>query len=457
MSLSSIEIFHVLAAIAALVAVAHAGGLLAMRLGLPAMVGELGGGLLLGATVFERLAPGAHGWLLDPAASGSGTVHPVQPILGIIGQFGLFFLMFLGGLQLKQLMTRKDTRAIAWIASLGVIIPVAAGVVILMLVDFSEYVGTAESERALNIVLVTALAVTSIPVITRIFMDLDLMETRLARIVLAVAVLEDVLLYIAVSIAIGIANAKAKADASIPAQLGLDPESFLFLAWHVGASLLLLVVATVGFRLQRDWTVRAPNPIARRSPVGWTVAFIMIVILIAQLLGLAPMFGALVAGIAASSDLRPAFVIARQQIEGFAQGFFIPLYFATIGVALDLVNDLDLAFTLGLLVVGTVLKYSGSLLGAKIAGEPKAMAHTLAISVNARGGPGIVLATTAFGAGIINEEAFTALIVLAIGTSVAAGAWLAHISRAHPNAMKLIRGEVPPDPTTPAAPPLAAP
>jgi K+:H+ antiporter len=66
----------------------------------------------------------------------------------------------------------------------------------------------------------------------------------------------------------------------------------------------------------------------------------------------------------------------------------------------------------------------------------------LAISVNARGGPGIVLATTAFAAGIINPQAFTALIVLALATSVVAGTWLAWMLRKDPETERHIRGDI---------------
>ena len=124
---------------------------------------------------------------------------------------------------------------------------------------------------------------------------------------------------------------------------------------------------------------------------------------------------------------------------------FIPIYFALIGVQLDLVDEFDWAFTLGLLVVGTAVKFTASLIGARIAGEAPPMARALAISVNARGGPGIVLAMTAYAAEIINAEAFTALIVLALATSVFAGSWLAWMVRADPETERHIRGHRPTD------------
>jgi Kef-type K+ transport system membrane component KefB len=442
MSLATADIFHVLAALAALLLLAHLGGLIAARFGLPPMLGELTGGVLLGATVLHRVWHEGSAWMFPPAPA-SGAVPPVLPILAFCGQLGLLLLMFVGGLSMRRLVARQDIKAVGWVSGLGVLVPVVVGLAIFRLDDFRDYLGPARSLPALHIVLIAALAVTSIPVITRIFIDLGLMETRLARIVLSVAVLEDVLLYVGISLAVGMANGTSKADSSLPSLLHMDPNGAPFIAWHVAAALLLLIAASVGARVLPSAERRSRNPFARHSPLGWAITFLCTVTLGAMLLGLAPIFGALVAGIAVANDHRPEFVAARRQIESFAMATFIPIYFALVGVSLDLVDGLDWSFTLGLLVVGTVVKFSASLLGARLAGEDARMARALAVSVNARGGPGIVLATTALTAGIIEVRAFTALIVLALVTSVFAGSWLAWIVRTDPQAGWQIRGSNP--------------
>ncbi len=447
MTLAAPDMFHVLAALAALLVFAHAGGLLAARFSLPPMVGELAGGVILGATVLGHVWPSGSEWMF-PTAPESGAVPPVLPVLAFCSQLGLLLLMFVGGLGMRRLVTRQDVKAVGWISGLGVLVPVMAGLLFFRFEDLDGYLGPAKSQPALHIVLIAALAVTSIPVITRIFIDLGLMETRLARIVLSVAVLEDVLLYIGISLAVGMADGIAKSDASVPTYLHLDPSGIPFIAWHVAASLLLLVIASVGARVLPSRTKRGRNPVARRSPLGWTVAFLFAVTLVAMLLGLAPIFGALVAGISVARDERPEFVAARRQMETFAMATFIPIYFALIGVSLDFIAEFDWQFTLGLLIVGTTVKFLASLAGARIAGERPPMARALAVSVNARGGPGIVLATTAFAAGIIEVRAFTGLIVLALVTSVFAGIWLAWMLRADPETERHIRcdqpGVVPP-------------
>ena len=63
-------------------------------------------------------------------------------------------------------------------------------------------------------------------------------------------------------------------------------------------------------------------------------------------------------------------------------------------------------------------------LGARLSRENQFVSASLAIAMNARGGPGIVLASTAYAAGIINQTFFVSLVMLSVVTSLAAGSWL---------------------------------
>lgn len=451
MSLGLLDLFHVIVTLVVLLSCAHAGGYIAARLRVPPMVGELAGGLLLGQTVLKRLWPDAHAWLLPALPPGGVAVPPVLTVLGFCSTIGLLLLMFIGGLQLRRLLTRDDTASVSGVAAAGVIVPVIAGLLLFEVVDFSGYVGHAGHLTALKIVLLIELAITSIPVIARIFIDLGLMHTRLARIVLSVAVIEDVLLYVALSIALGMVQAESGGDASVLGWLGVGPSEPAFVIWHILASLLLLGVAAWGFG-----PVRTPdgvacarfNFIARRSPLAWLFTSVFATAGVAMVLGLAPMFGALVAGIVASRNTHAEVIRAQQQIESVGLGFFIPVYFALIGVSLDLIRDFDWRLTLGILAFGSVVKYGGALVGALVAREPLPMANALAISVNARGGPGLLVAATAFAAGIVNPVAYTSLVILSVLTSVGAGLFLAHLLSTRPAVAELIARN---DLATPAA------
>jgi Kef-type K+ transport system membrane component KefB len=101
-----------------------------------------------------------------------------------------------------------------------------------------------------------------------------------------------------------------------------------------------------------------------------------------------------------------------------------PIYFFTVGLKLDLIHNFAALFFLCFFVLSCGLKASSIWLGAKLAGQPSGRAWDLAVALNARGGPGIVLATVTFQAGIINDSFFTSIVLLSVVTSQLAGFWL---------------------------------
>lgn len=121
---------------------------------------------------------------------------------------------------------------------------------------------------------------------------------------------------------------------------------------------------------------------------------------------------------------------ARDTIRTFSFAFFIPLYFAMVGLRLDLVRSFSPLFFVLFFAVACVAKYASVWVGARIAGESAAGSRNLAAALNARGGPGIVLASVALGAGIIDQNLYACLVLLAILTSLAAGSWLGAVVRA---------------------------
>jgi Kef-type K+ transport system membrane component KefB len=116
-------------------------------------------------------------------------------------------------------------------------------------------------------------------------------------------------------------------------------------------------------------------------------------------------------------------------IKSFSLAFFIPLYFALIGFGLDLIHGFSPVFFLVFLVAACGIKALSVYAGARVAGETNGSSWNLAVAMNARGGPGIVVASTAFTAGIIAQPFYAVLVLLAIVTSLLAGAWLERVPR----------------------------
>jgi Kef-type K+ transport system membrane component KefB len=433
MSLSSAEIVRILSSLGVLLTFAHLFGYLFRRIRQPRVIGEILGGLVLGPTLLGTLLPGVQDWLF-PSTGATATV------LATVYQFGLLLLMFLAGTEMRLSWRPAERRVVGIVTGTGTLLPLGAGFLVLLGFDPSGLAGPSSQPAALGLVFAIAIAVTSIPVISRIMHDLGILDTAFARIVLSVAVLEDLILYVLLAIALALVQ-RSEADVfGLPALLGVDPSSAAGIAYHVAAALLLFaLLVAVGPVILRVGVRSRLNVLKRASPIASQLLLLFLVTGLALSLGVAPVFGAFAAGIVAATARGPRALQARSSIADFAFAFFIPLYFAIVGLQLDLIRRFDLVFFLLLLVFASVAKALSVYLGARLAGDDNRSARNLAVALNARGGPGIVLASVSFDAGIINEEFYSALVMLAIVTSLMAGAWLERLVRSGAE----LRGEAP--------------
>jgi Kef-type K+ transport system membrane component KefB len=140
-------------------------------------------------------------------------------------------------------------------------------------------------------------------------------------------------------------------------------------------------------------------------------------------------FAAFLAGYAIVKTENSLITASIASISDFAFAAFIPIYFAVVGYRLDLSKSFSLTMLVIFLAGSSLVKLFSAGLGARLAGFRTGDAVNLAMTLNARGGPGIVLASVALDAGIINARFYTTMVLVAILTSQAAGAWLAHLLR----------------------------
>jgi Kef-type K+ transport system membrane component KefB len=285
--------------------------------------------------------------------------------------------------------------------------------------------GTAGSETAVVLVFATAAAVTSIPVITKIFADLGILHTRFASLQLGSAVLEDIGLWGVLSIASAIAASKLSSTGDQLA--GTIGEHILVNAAYVLVA--LFVMPAVLRRMSRArW-----NALAINSPIAWMFTVFFGYVALAAALDVTLAFAALLAGYGVMGGMKSTeharFRVPVQSISEVAGNFFIPVYFALIGYRLDLSKTLDPVMLAAFLVGTSLVVFLCVGLGSRLAGMNWLDTVNLAVTQNARGGPGIVMASVAFDAGIINAPFFTTLVLTAVLTSQACGFWLQHVLR----------------------------
>lgn len=429
------ETATVLMSLGLLLVAAHLVGHQFARLGQPRVIGEIAGGLLLGPTVLGAVAPGLQATLFPQ--------HGETPaVLGWTSQLGLLLLMFCSGAEMRAVFTKSEARVVGFVAVVGVAAPFCAGIAIFRFVDATALSGPAGRPTAVLVVFALALAVTSIPVISRILVDLGVMDTSFARVVLAVAVLEDTAVYVVLALTLGVVDDRF----GLPARLGLDGGAS-GVTFHLAATVVVFGALMIVGPRAASWAGRQRwTSAARSGPIAYQLLFLFGGSLACLALGVTPIFGAFLAGVAVSAERAPSFVRARESIHAFSFAFFVPVYFATVGIQLDLLRELDLVFLGWFLALACVVKATSVFVGARLAGESARGARTLAIATNARGGPCIVLASVTFAAGIISAQFYTALVMLAIVTSMIAGTLLGRQVRSG----RPLRDE--PDPVRASAP-----
>jgi Kef-type K+ transport system membrane component KefB len=396
----------------------HILGYLFERLRQPRLVGEIVAGILLGPFVLKSISPQVSDVLFANPTLGE---ERTKTILGFIYWLGILLLMFISGSQVKRLLSKENRRETAWILGIGTPLPflLVMGLGLAGFIPLGPIVGERGVAISALLILASAVAVTSIPVISRIFNDLGILHTRFASLILGSAVLEDIALWGVLAVATALTRQTSLAEHNL---VGSTAEhliiNFIFMTSAI------FVMPSVLRRLRRwRW-----NVLLRASRLAYAVLLLFAYIGLAAYLQVNLVFAAFLAGFGLAGGIaggeREHFADALDAISKFSYGIFIPVYFALVGYRLVFDRDFSPMMLVTFLTGSTLLSLISVGLAAKLAGFRRLDILNLAITTNARGGPGVVLASVAFDAGIISAAFYTTLVLTAIITTQMAGLWL---------------------------------
>ena len=402
--MSNSDLTSILFVLLLLVALAQILGYAFMKLRQPRVVGEILAGIVLGPALLGRLHSA---WIVQTALHHAST-------LNFVYWLGLLLLMFLSGAETQHLFTREERREVGWLTIVGTGIPFVLGLILGPRLITPALAGPNGNRISLIIILAVGVAVTSVPVVSKIFADLKILHTRFARLVLGVAVLEDIVLWLALAVATALAGGTA-----------LNAKQ---MSYHLIATIVFFVLGlTLIPRLIKRLNKSRFNVFAKHAPVAYAIAVLLAYCVVAGALDVSIVFAAFLAGFAVVHKKRRLFAEAIDAIGKVSFAFFIPVYFAIVGLKLDLIRGLSLWMIL-IFVLGTcAVKILSVSVAGRLAGFRGLDLINLAITTNARGGPGIVLASVAFDAGIISPKFYTTLVLAAVLTSQVAGAWLDYV------------------------------
>jgi Kef-type K+ transport system membrane component KefB len=405
--MSNSDLTAVLFVLLLLVGLAHLFGYLFVKLRQPKVVGEILAGVVIGPALLGRL----------PLAAGlTEAIKHQGSILNFVYWLGLLLLMFLSGAETRHLFSREERREVGWLSIVGTGIPFVLALFLGPWLIRPALAGPNGNRISLAIILAVGVAVTSVPVVSKIFADLKILHTRFARLVLGVAVLEDIVLWLALAVATAMAG-KAL----------LNPRQ---ITYHLITTIAFFALGlTIVPRIVKRINKSRFNVFAQNAPVAYAIAVLLTYCVIAGALDVSIVFAAFLAGFAVVHKKRRLFAEALDAIGKVSFAFFIPVYFAIVGLKLDLIRGLSLTMIAAFLAGSCVVKILSVSLAGRFAGFRGLDLINLAVTTNARGGPGIVLASVAFDAGIISPQFYTTLVLTAVLTSQVAGAWLDYVLR----------------------------
>ena len=396
MSLTSNEISIMFLSLFLLLLFSFLGGKLFEKIKAPKVVGEIVGGMILGGSCIGFFFSEIYNSIFN-SFSEQGKV------LNIFYQLGLVFLMFSSGFNTSININKKNAKNYFLLFFGATIIPMLLGLIFTNMFS-SSFIGSVNNNVAFTLVFIISVAITSIPVISKIFFDIGMMNTNFSNMVLTVSTLQDLVLWILLNMAISLAETGEFTLSSF----------LLTTALTIG---LLVFVKGVEYIVKKKKISIKDNILS----ISFLVTFILIFIL--SKLNINIMYSAFVAGYLIKS-LLPKGSKEIDKIKDFSFNLFVPIYFALVGIQLDVIHNFSLLRFIIFYVVAFGLEFIGVVVTLYFTKLKKRTIFNLGITMNARGGPGIVLATTAYAYNIINLEFFTVLILTTMLSSTMAGYWL---------------------------------
>ena len=399
-TLSEHEIIATLIALALLLGSAFVVGSLMERVKAPRVVGEILGGLILGGTLLYHFFPELMGGIF--------MAYPEEgKVLNIFYQLGLIFLMFLSGYNTRLELDRSNDRVIFFVFFGATVLPMLGAIPFIRMFE-PAFIGEMGNKISFGLVFTIGVAITSIPVISKIFFDMGIMNTRFSNTVLTVSTFQDLLLWILLNAATRIA---AAGELRLVDMIGV-------VAITLGLFAVVKVIS--------DHT--RPREQHLKPITFYSVSFVILLLVCAGLytVGINIMYAAFLVGyvVKAVAGVDTRIKNAMDSLGNFAFSFFIPIYFALVGIQLNLLHNFSFLRFAIFFVIAFGLEGIGTFLMLQFTDLRDAVKVNFAITMNARGGPGIVLATVAYSYQIISVEFFTVLILTTMLSSLIAGYWL---------------------------------
>ncbi|NGO09271.1 cation:proton antiporter [Streptomyces sp. HC44] len=363
------------------------------RFGQPPVVGEMIAGVLLGPSLLGLIAPEV-----------SDAVFPdeLKPVLYVAGQIGLVALMFAAGYEFRAHAGRGLAGTAVAVSSAGVLIPLLLGVGLTVAAHghvgiFVDGVSVWVTAAFVGV----ALAITAFPMLARIITERGLSGSRHGSLSLASGATDDAVAWILLAGVLSVASGE------------VGP-----VLKAVGGSLLFVAVLFLAGRRILEWIMIRPG-LTAETRLLFTIAVLFGAAWFTDIIELYAVFGAFCVGMAMPRGEESERVVRTTQ--SVTQVVFVPMFFTYSGLNTEFDVFADpavMAFGAAAVVLAVVGKFGGCWAAARLRGEPGAVAVRVGALMNARGLMQLIALNIGLSAGIVSQELFAALVLVALVTTV---------------------------------------
>jgi Kef-type K+ transport system membrane component KefB len=396
---SHTDLFSLLVTVGVMLIVARFFAEIGKKFKLPVVMGEILAGVILGPTVLGTIGPGVFSFLF-PAGGGA------KIALDGITSISVIMLLFVAGLEVQLQMVLKQGKTAIYTSVTSMIIPFALGFCVVWFVpEWFQY----ENEHRLVYALFfgTAMAISAIPVIAKILLDLNMYKTRVGQIIMASAIFDDLTGWLMFSLIL-----------SMMGKEGEITNIWYTIVMILSFGLFMLFIGKKIIDKALPWV---------QTKLSWPGGVLSICLGLCFLsaafterIGLHAILGAFIMGIAFGDSVH-LHEKAREIIHQFITNIFAPLFFLTLGLKVNFIQNFDLRLVSIVLFLAVFCKVFGASLGAYLGGLSKRESLAVGFGMNARGAMEIILGTLALNAGLIDEKMFVALVIMALVTSLMSG------------------------------------
>ncbi|MFZ0366215.1 MAG: cation:proton antiporter [Nitrososphaeraceae archaeon] len=367
-------------------------GEFSQRLRLPPLVGELAAGIIIGPYVLKLVTP--------------------DQSLNVISDLGVFFLMLLAGLQMDPREIRKAGLRGGILAVIAFSLPYVGGFGIATLFGLgivqSMFVGL-------------LLSITAVPVSTIVLMQFGILETKLGNTVITAAVINDIFSLVVLSIVLQLHGANGAEVNIMETTINSVIKILLFIG---GIFLVDILFRKANVWLQRRGTYFFEKLHTKEAAFGILLISTILVSVIAQVvIGLHFIIGTFFSGLIVYKEIirKENFERVYGIISAISFGFFAPIFFAVIGININMdsiVNNLP--FFIVLAIVAVITKVGGGYIGSRLTKFSKDECWAIAFLMNGRGMVELVIASIGYSSGIIDSTIFSITVTIGWATTILA-------------------------------------